>query len=630
MRVILRLLVGPDFELSAEAEAVGLELIDKARIELGEIWEELDGRVTRDGIARAIYIEARKALARLAILRVAERELPEQLAAFTAALDTALADEELEDKLNEQLDFGELANLLEAAVSGSAEDPLRSVADALNLNLDEITSDSEEENNVADYIMDPRGLSQRLLADANGERKSYTDAVNNHVTSAIGGAAPKAVAVAATVGKLLRGGQTDEEAPSFPGFVKRTYYALAAEQRDRSGTMVTGIAVLEAIEKSLVDGQPISYQQLAFVYDEVSATLPVIGVADPSFSQRVHRAALDYAAAEVGYDNFEVPDIDASVDADLVPDNMISVAKMYAAFELERLKLFTVVDRIDHLFRNGLLAVGNDTGGRLLNDYYWERDERFPEGARALKFARLFGVKGPSVSKDVQPNVDFDKLMVRFLTNVAEYQRLREITSAAVAVGTGQASKMLIGETVRKTGRELAANLSLYGWGATHFDASRMAAHVKIALDIVGDAQVQKAFGANSQWQVIERVAQQELGVTPNVVKHATMAKSGKRVIEILASNPKALVTSEKNIEDAFGLQLFEELARHTQAWLSVNGVGGDEIMKLSAPVDAVASPSLPMQSGGGLGDGELSQLRQMVAGGQMPSMDQLQSLLRA
>ena len=479
--------------------------------------------------------------------------------------------------------------------------------------------------------MDARGLPSDLI-DAPGSKTkeaAYVAAVKAHVTSVTGNNDPPANVLAAVVGKLLRRGQFNVNTASFHDAVTSAHRELTLQYDSRGGTKLTGIQLVDAIVTAL-GAKEVAYQQLAFILDEALVTLGTITTTDTSFTNRVERAYLDYASGDLGNDPLDIPKLDQTSDGDIIVENMLAVGKMYAAYQLEQLKLFAVVDRITELWLQGLLPIGNDSGGRLLNQFWWDRENRLSEAARMVHYGRLFGVKGVDISKEVQANTQFDTLMVRFMTNVSQYKRLKEMQ--VVSSDPGQ-STSLMSENVRKTGRELAANLSLYGWGATHYDSSRIAAHVKANFDIIKDLQVQKAFAATTPAQVIERVAQQEFGVTPNILKQQTMAESGQEIIKIIAANPQAFVTNTSEIDVALGAA-FDLLARHSLAWLSVNGLTTDQLSRLSQPIEAVSSPALPTLQAiapapTGNGDNQnLARLRDMVASGRMPSLEELRTFV--
>jgi hypothetical protein len=478
--------------------------------------------------------------------------------------------------------------------------------------------------------IDVRGLPPAL--QSKDAQKAYIDSAKTNLKTAIGGMEPSPEALAYSVGKLLRTGQFVASSPSFYTFVKTTWDQLTTQYKARTG-MIAGTTIVQRIVKLLggstngvnIPAKKWSAQQLAFIFDQALETLQTIAPEDSGFATRVDRAYLDYASGDIGYDGFQLPELDATTDGDLLPQNMMAAGRLYGAFEFEKLRLVSAVDRVAELWRAGVVPIGNDSGGQLLNDYFWSRDERLTEAARGMIFGRLFGATGTETSKDSQPNKGFEALMRRFLTNVAQLRRLQEQQSVISNPGE---SRTLASENVRKTGREFATNLSLYGWGSAYFDASRIDSHIAMAYKVADDAQVQRAFAATTPWQVVERVSQQEFGVTPNIVKHHTMAMSGRRIIEILAQNPNALTGRTGEFHELLGDALWNELSRLALAWLSVNGITSEQLVSYSAPVDAIASPSIPtMPAAQPAGGPNINRLRDMVSSGQMPSLDQLQRM---
>lgn len=492
-------------------------------------------------------------------------------------------------------------------------------------------SDDNEEDTMANELeVDVRGLPPALQPKE--AQQAYITSVTEALTVATGGLAPPAEAIAYAVGKLLRTGQFDARTSSFFSFVKQTWDDLTSQYRARTG-MVPGLKVVQKIVELLagkqngvsIPAKRWTAQQLAFIYERTLETLQTIAPEDSGFQTRLDRAYLDYATGDIGFDGFQLPELDPTSDGDIIPANMIAVGRLYGAYEFERLGLIKAIDRVVELWRAGVITVANDSGGQLLNEYYWSREDRHTTSVRLMTFGKCFGAQGVETSKDAAPNKDFEMLMRRFLTNVAQLRRLQE--QQAVISNPGE-SKTLASENVRKTARELAANVSLYGWGAAHFDAQRIDAHIAYAFKIAEDAQIQKAFAATTPWQVVERVSQQEFGTTPNIVKHHTMAQAGRRIIEILANNPAALTSLAGEFHDILGHSLWNELSRLALGWLSVNGFTAEQLVSDAKPVAAIASPSMPTMPGGSMTPSpNLNRVRDMVAAGQMPSLDQLQRM---
>jgi hypothetical protein len=71
------------------------------------------------------------------------------------------------------------------------------------------------------------------------------------------------------------------------------------------------------------------------------------------------------------------------------PANVFALQPIYVASQLEKLKIFSVVDRLVELALNGTLPVSNSGAGRLLSDY-WEKSGTMSTPARlVLKTAGL-------------------------------------------------------------------------------------------------------------------------------------------------------------------------------------------------------------------------------------------------
>jgi hypothetical protein len=225
---------------------------------------------------------------------------------------------------------------------------------------------------------------------------------------------------------------------------------------------------------------------------------------------------------------------------------------------------------------------------------------------------------------------------MRFLASLAEFDRQRQV---AGVFDTRQRPVSITGEQVRKAGNDLAANASLYGWGWTHFAARRLNGDISTALNILKLPQIQRTYGVGNPWQVIERVAADEFGQAPNIVKYRTMAESGKAILDLVAKHARTLATSTGNLLfpdpnlpdaksdiDAADLRTF---LTHTQYWLAVNGVTDQQVGQMSQPVESKSAPTLPpLSSGGGMDSGAMDKLKQMVTSGTAPSLDQLQTLL--
>jgi hypothetical protein len=467
------------------------------------------------------------------------------------------------------------------------------------------------------------------------------------------------VFVAAVIGGLLRQGQFDPSSASMPQFVGKICDDLLQQQTAPAGATpptFNGLAVYHAISDTLLanaqggangsgsrvgsngaSGVSVSYQLFSYVGEQVLQTISRVPIGDPNFGARVQSAVLAYASGSVGYEDLELPSLETATDTEIVPENIQACGMMYAAYQLELAKLLPVLDLVSDLYDDGLIPIAFDAAGQALDDYRFTDYERISAAKRATYFARVFGMKGADVPKTVVPNAQFETLMLRFTSTVAEYERIRDLAQTWGQTGGGPGTTRpgaITSEHVRKAGRELAANLSLYGWASAHTVARRLNGHIKQALAILGLTQVQQAFGASNVWQVIERVSQQELKTTPNIVKYRTMADAGKKVLDVVARNPDIWRSATYDVFDGLlgasnpdgGDKTI--LLQNARYWLTVNGVTDTTLDQMSQNVEMANVPSLPAMGGTSAADGAMNQLKTMIQAGQTPSMDQLQRMI--
>lgn len=402
----------------------------------------------------------------------------------------------------------------------------------------------------------------------------------------------------------------------------------------------------------------IFYQEFASVGRYVISRATEIPFGHPRFERQVQIGLDQYISGAPVFDSLELPPLqgDNGADTEIIPDNIKAVSMVYAAYQLDvGMRMIDVVDRINEIFHNGQLPIGFDAGGRAIDDYNWSAEDRLNAVQRRSQYSRVLGMSGGDISKEVQANTQFDSLFMRFLSSLAEYDRQQRVSDIVERVRP----RNLTSEYVRKAGRDLAANLSLYGWAATHFAARRLRQHIEEALNILKQPSVQKSYGATNLYQVIERVASLEFNSTPNIVKHRTMAEAGKQILDLVAkyahvwsrSDGRPLFTentgsvytdttgyrtNQGEIDDA-DRDTFLSL---TQQWLAVNGIKDAQVDKYSEPEISQYAPSIPgfggfggngmsKTNGGSTSPDQMDRIKQMVTQGQMPSLDQLQGMFK-
>ena len=191
---------------------------------------------------------------------------------------------------------------------------------------------------------------------------------------------------------------------------------------------------------------------------------------------------------------------------EIVPENVKAMQAIYAASMLEETHVFNVADRLVELWA-GRPPARRAGGGRWALAAYERgrlgRAELLTKAGRLAAYRRCFGVPGRRSGRRAE------HVVRRALAPVPAIGRAyrRQQTARELLPARRAASR----EAVRKGGRDLAANLSLYGFGAAGF-AARLQKQVDGAVRVLQTEAVRQVYGARDAWQLVDGVALLELG----------------------------------------------------------------------------------------------------------------------
>jgi hypothetical protein len=563
------------------------------------------------------------------------------------------------------------------------------------------------------FKFDRRDIADNLSSSA--QQNAFVTAVLRRMNSgsSSGGITKGDPEFAAVVGMLVLDSYTDPKAAEFNEQFWNVRGEAAGTTKDSKGADVPNKTIYNDVAQTL-DALPnhknnVYYQELATVSRKLIDNADEVPYDDPNFVSQIGIFDNEYVVnGPQGAGSLDIPDLSDPASAagpdDIRKANIEAVAVIAAAYHLEKAGLFASIDRIMETWWNGQLPVGFDSGSKALDDLYWQSDDLLTPTARHMQYGRVLGAPEGEVSTEVQPNTQFDDLLKRFVASLAEYDRQSRV---AEIVGNQRKNALtLTAEQVRQSGRNLAANTSLYGWGGTQFAARRMAGHIKKSFAILNSRDIQAAYGVDGPWKVVERVSQ-ELGSVPNIVKWQTLAAATKSMLDLVAKyhtiwsggTGKPLFTDSgsgvttqnaanylgdeigtltdelhKLVQIAVSFQSGtgptttvagpgtatssaaataaparpkkptratvaapdiseadrDELMRQAGNYIAVNGIKDEAVEELSQPAEAQYAPSVPGLAGmpATNGAGGLDQLRQMVSQGQVPSLDQLKSIV--
>lgn len=351
-----------------------------------------------------------------------------------------------------------------------------------------------------------------------------------------------------------------------------------------------------------------------------------------------------------GIANVDLPPLNdpAGYNDEIERENVRAVSTIYVSYQLEF--AITACARVLELFVAGLLPIpASDGSARELDNLYWDQEDMLDEAARRSIYARVLGAPGGELTFDIQPNTEFNTLLMRSVSAISEYEREQSALTHFDNAARGRRFQTTSGEFVRKAIRDFAANASLRGWAGTAFTAERMAKQIRRVMKVLSLPAVRNAFGVSTPWQVIERVSQREFGVTVNTVLHRTLAVETQRIMGIIADNHTVwsntsgglqLFSETPSNEGDLGLNDSRALIVAAQHFRAVTGIGDGLMNEYSEPVETYASPSLPDGGGlagiGAIGGGAvpgvdmtgINELRDLVNSGQTPSPNQILSML--
>lgn len=534
------------------------------------------------------------------------------------------------------------------------------------------------------FAFNPAGLPAALRQE--GNQQIYIDAIVTAV-AALGHSPEDDEENAfkwstATAAIMLVDGRYDVRDARFFSQVQRAVVELSGSADENSAVSIDGHKVPDASAASgfvdLTMYAPNNETQNIAVFDKSHKIIRRrLEKGDKVFLQSfavAARAAIDAYPNHVGVETTMTPTVDAAYTGDIAAgasggggggianvelpplndpsgyndeierDNVLAVSTIYVSYQLEF--AIKACARVLELFVAGLLPISaSDGSARELDNLYWDQEDLLDEAARRSIYARVLGAPGGQLAFDMQPNSEFNTLLMRSISAISEYERELSAITHFDNAARGRRFQTTSGEFVRKAIRDFAANASLRGWAGTAFTAERMAKQVRRVMKVLSLPAVRNAFGVTTPWQVVERVSQREFGTTVNTVLHRTLADETQKIMHIVAnrhtiwsntSGARRLFSDTAENEGDLTYAESTQLIIAAQHFRAVTGIGDGMMNEYSEPVETYAAPSLPEGSGmSGFGGGGMqidmsgvNNLRDLVNSGQTPSPDQILAML--
>lgn len=402
----------------------------------------------------------------------------------------------------------------------------------------------------------------------------------------------------------------DTRHPNWTGFLSAFYESLGTT----AGQMNLAQKVLSIIIKDV----RISSRQVAEVYAaKFAETMKVligrqVREDDPQLKPMVDQIldrVSDFSASEQERPWHEVaidlPDLNSWSDNNVVAENVYLMGPMIFASMFEELKAFQVVDKLIELSQRGHISLPRGKAGTQLYDYWRQAPNRMSEVERQTFYAMTLGM--PTGQPGAQVNGDFQDLWLRFVSSVSSLvreNRVDQLIRSSLPVSINQ-------QRVKKSARDLVANMSLYGYGMAFYAAIDLQKQINEMIQLLSDPDVKSSFGARDMWGVIDQIAQVELGGARNSSKYRTLATSGAIITRWLGDNldrlrdPTLPVLELKAIENPPARLVGQSATSHPtdydlvnacELWLADSALDDTRVVQLSQPRESPQQPSRPIQ----------------------------------
>ncbi|WP_114583007.1 hypothetical protein [Ferruginivarius sediminum] len=299
-----------------------------------------------------------------------------------------------------------------------------------------------------------------------------------------------------------------------------------------------------------------------------------------------------------------LPDLEAGTVVEIKANNLRAAQAIFFASMMEEAGLWAVRDKIAELFQYGYLPFTRGFAGDYLYNVVLRKVAvRISEEERRTLYARLFGVPGGNPMMNGGGYREFYDHLDLAASSVVTL--LRDLNKSENLIFINQ-------ERARKSLRDLAAGLSLHAYGVAYFAAVELQKEINDISRFLGDPEVQRMYGANDMWQVIDQVKIAELNMRSNTTRAKTVANAVAVIIRWCAKNAGALASSSViriiDIEELRNPRMSRpvealsdptdyDLAVACEQYLAMTSQGEQTIQRLGTnPVEANIPSSQPVR----------------------------------
>lgn len=224
-------------------------------------------------------------------------------------------------------------------------------------------------------------------------------------------------------------------------------------------------------------------------------------------------------------------------DESVIPPQLLAAAELYFIYQMDRMKLFQVVNVLRRLFQNGQIRIQRGPGARGLYILEKWRPIRYKARDRLLAYRRVFNYGRAPVPSGAIVNRNFHFMLVAFMNALSQY--FQDLTIGQVIRGSNTINDRPFAAlaTVQRVGTDLRYHLDRASYGNILALTKETGQYVQQVFELLDTPDIKKSFDANTKWDVIEAVANRHLGGAAEMSQRAKMADSGRRVLQYITEN---------------------------------------------------------------------------------------------
>jgi hypothetical protein len=228
--------------------------------------------------------------------------------------------------------------------------------------------------------------------------------------------------------------------------------------------------------------------------------------------------------SEISWD-FTVDGFESTEAQGVIPANIKAAGALdYIYYIGDRMHVFNVANALVLRWASGRLDVPDGKAATDLYRFHKRRTERSTAEERAMSYKRVLNKGEGKLLSNMIPNKEFPVLWHQLMSEVAEFIKKSE--------GNRVDSIQVSRSPLYQATKNLQYNLTEHMTGMAHRQVHEDYAHLQDAIGILKSQEIVDHFGGRrkSLWNVVERVAKEDLGMTLPTAALRSLAVEGNKV----------------------------------------------------------------------------------------------------